>query len=182
MGSVSDDPKAVLGRIDALVNHGRRRDYVNAAAATATAANMSDVWVDMAARGAAREFDDAREAGREPLSATLPPQEFQKTVDGRWRHPVFRAREQRVRAARDEGRITPAEVPRILAAMNVDEAAATALLDRLPPGRLPLQPCAIAPDPEAGPLAGVAPGGPLPDGVSLLSRTQRAEIAARREQ
>jgi len=176
-----DDPKALLGEIDALATRGRRFDYVNAAKSTAMAASLSDAWVDMAARGAAREFDEAREAGREPLSATTAPEEFQKAVDGRWRHPVFKAREQRVHAARDEGRVTPAEVPRILAAMNVDEAAATRLLERMPAGRLPLRPCAVVPDPEAGPLAGVAPGGPLPDEVSLLSRAHRAEIAQRRQ-
>jgi len=163
---MSDDARSVLDEVAALVGRGRQRDRVVAARSAASEQGRDP---DMA----------AREAAREPLPPLKLAGETPGVHDGH-QHPVVRARIQRIRAAMDAGRLTPAESTRVFEAMSADEAAATALLDRLPEGRVPLQPRAVVPDPEGGPLAGVAPGDTLPDGVSILSRAQRDEIAERR--
>jgi hypothetical protein len=63
--------------------------------------------------------------------------------------------------------------PASLARAQAEQAALAAL----PPGRLPLEPLSQAPDREAAQFG--APGEPLPDNVSLLTPSQRAEMAAR---
>lgn len=77
------------------------------------------------------------------------------------------------------GRITPAEAPRFRKAMeDASEPEVVALIEQMPEGRVPLEAKAViwGPDDDGPPL----PGGALPEWASLLSRAERAELAARR--
>jgi len=158
---MSDDARSVLDEVAALVGRGRQRDRVVAARSAASEQGRDP---DMA----------AREAAREPLAPVMLAGVAPGMHDG-GQHPVVRARVERIRGALEAGRLTPHEGTRVFEAMSTDEAAAAKLLERLPEGRVPLQPRALAPDPE-NPVG----SGALPDEWSLLSRTERAELAERR--
>lgn len=145
---MSDDAKKVLGEVDALVAGGRRRDRMNAARLEAIAEGRDPELA-------------AREVARDPDKPVV--------------HPVTARRDRAINAALNAGRITPAETARIREAMNADEQAAMKLLERMPEGRLPLEPKAHVPDPE-----NPAGSGELPAHMSLLSASQRDELARRR--
>ena len=150
---MSDDAKTVLGEVDALVATGRRRERMNAARL--------------------RAIDEGRDPEVAAREAVRDPDEPQV-------HPVEARRSRVIDAALKVGRLTPAEAVKVRAAMDVDEQAATAMLARLPEGRLPLEPQAMVPDPE-NPLGEIAPGETLPDGLSLLSASERAAVEERRQ-
>lgn len=165
---MTDEAKGVLSRIDALAGRLHEHNRIMAARAAATEEGRDP---DLAAREAEREpRPPAKLLGHAP------------GVSGGRQDPIFRRRVERIRAAMNEGRLTPAEGRNVLAAMAADENAACKLLDELPQGRVPLEPRAEVPltDGEGGLVAWTPPGGALPDGLSLLSRSERAEAQERR--
>lgn len=86
-------------------------------------------------------------------------------------------RDDKVSAALNAGRITPAEREHYRSLLDVDEERAGALLSALPSGRVPLDARAEIPDPEADPLLSADE---LPATVSLLNPSERAALRARR--
>ncbi|MDP2711618.1 MAG: hypothetical protein Q8O56_10400 [Solirubrobacteraceae bacterium] len=166
---MSADATNVLASIDALRERGRRRDRVVAARASALRAGRDP---ELAAAAASVEVrPPARLAGMAEAPGV--------GSDGH-QHPFVRARVERIQKAMRAGRVTPAEAVRFYEAMSADEQAATKLLDAMPEGRVPLEPRAQVWGPhECGPP--LPPNGMLPEGISLLSASQRAEVAARRE-
>ena len=153
--SERDEAKRVLDEVDALVGRHRVHDRMAAARREAIADGLDRTQAEQAAQMAARDPD-------EPAV-----------------HPVSARRDRKIAAALAAGRVSPVEARRFRQAMeDADEASVTAMLERMPEGRLPLAQRSHCPDPE-NPYGSVGPG-PLPQGLSLLRPEQQREIAEHR--
>ncbi len=144
-----------------------------APASTSPWANTSDPVLAEALRTGLVEIVDRREYGDVQARAARAGR-LEREAEARHKENAPRRRDGIMAAAAD--RIFPWERPHYRRMLDVDEASATALIDGLPKGRVPLTELGHCLDPEAAAASGTA----LPAGASLLTEQERQQLALRR--